>query len=234
MSCRAISIFYLLAQDTVTFPHYQFPQLQKLQTTMVNDTALQLEGAPSWLHKRTSTFNSGVSEETESLTGEYSDAGELDSPDECTRQSPSQPQQALKTAACSQNDLLIIGGSASALSCIINLTNTVAGTGMLGLPGAFAGSGFVVGTILLIVASLFSANGLRLLALSAEKVGISQEKPSSFYIIANAALPDFTLVIDFAVALKCFGVATGYFITVGGKQQEHTTRTETGQGLVVR
>ena len=188
---------------------------------MVNEAALQLDGAPPLLHRRTSTFKS-FSEETESLTGEYSDACEIDSSEEYTRQSPSQPQHELEmTAACSQNDLLMIGGSASALSCIINLTNTVAGTGMLGLPGAFAGSGFVVGTILLVVASLFSANGLRLLALSAEKVGISQEKPSSFYIIANAALPDFTLVIDFAVALKCFGVATGYFITVGGKQEHN-------------
>jgi hypothetical protein len=185
---------------------------------MMNDTALKLEGAPSLPYRRASTFDS-LSEETESLTGDYSDAVEIDSSDECMPQSPSQPpQHALKTAACSQNDLLMIGGSASALSCIINLTNTVAGTGMLGLPGAFAGSGFVVGTIMLVVASLFSANGLRLLALSAETVGISQETPSSFYIIANAALPDFTLVIDFAVALKCFGVATGYFITVGGKQ----------------
>jgi hypothetical protein len=113
----------------------------------------------------------------------------------------------------------MVGSSASALSCIINLTNTVAGTGMLGLPGAYAGSGWFVGTLLLFIASLFSANGLRLLALSAEKVGVSKEQPSSFYVIANAALPDFTLAIDLAVAFKCFGVATGYFITVGGTKE---------------
>ena len=102
------------------------------------------------------------------------------------------------------------------ISCVINLTNTVAGTGMLALPHAFAQSGFVVGSVMLIIAALFSANGLRLLTLSAEKVGIRPDRPSSFYVIASAAMPEFTLLIDVAVGLKCFGVATGYFITVGG------------------
>ena len=114
------------------------------------------------------------------------------------------------------NNLIWLGGSASLISCVINLTNTVAGTGMLALPHAFAKSGFVVGSILLIIAALFSANGLRLLTLSAEKVGIRPDRPASFYVIASAAMPEFTLLIDVAVGLKCFGVATGYFITVGG------------------
>ena len=121
------------------------------------------------------------------------------------------------SSSTSSSSLVMLGGSASLISCIINLTNTVAGTGLLALPHAFAKSGFVVGSFLLVIAALFSANGLRLLTLSAEKVGIRPDRPSSFYVIANAAMPEFTLLIDCAVALKCFGVATGYFITVGGK-----------------
>ena len=115
---------------------------------------------------------------------------------------------------------------ASIVSCIINLLNTVAGAGMLGLPGAYAGSGFFMGTVLLIVAAFFSTLGLHLLAVSATtaqarlrnsngNVNGNGQKPASFYTVATAAMPEFAIFIDGAVALKCFGVATGYFVTVG-------------------
>lgn len=133
------------------------------------------------------------------------------------------------------------GGQSSLSSCIINLLNTVAGAGMLGLPAAYAGSGYVGGTVIMLIASFFSANGLRLLCFSAETARIKflsnqintnnnsehnrrkaspsssstpVEYQASFYSVAQAALPEFTILIDFAVAIKCFGVATGYFITV--------------------
>lgn len=106
-------------------------------------------------------------------------------------------------------------GTASILSCTINLANTCIGTGMFGLPAAFASSGYALGSLLLMAACMFAANGLRLLTMSAEKVGIRSDRPASFYSIASAALPQFTVAIDFAVALKCFGVATSYLITVG-------------------
>lgn len=101
---------------------------------------------------------------------------------------------------------------ASSFSCIANLANTILGSGLLGLPGAFAGAGSLTGTILLLVASLGSANGLRLLSHCARKVGY--EEPTSFYSVANAAHPGSTKIIDFAVAIKCFGVATSYLIIV--------------------
>jgi amino acid permease len=106
---------------------------------------------------------------------------------------------------------------ASIASCIITLLNTVAGAGMLGLPGAYAGSGFFMGTVLLVVAAFFSALGLHLLAVSATTAQARQGdgKPASFYSVATAAMPEFAIFIDGAVALKCFGVATGYFVTVG-------------------
>ena len=53
---------------------------------------------------------------------------------------------------------------ASLLSCVFNLTNTVVGAGMLGLPAAFASSGLVLGAVFLLGFGCFSALGLRLLA----------------------------------------------------------------------
>lgn len=104
--------------------------------------------------------------------------------------------------------------SATIVSCVANLMNTIIGSGMLGLPGAFAGSGTVQGTFLLLLAAIFSFNGLRLMSASAIQVGITPNRPSSFYRVTNAAIPRFTFLIDLAVSIKCFGVATGYFITI--------------------
>eukprot|EP00588_Corethron_pennatum_P028995 CAMPEP_0194316166 /NCGR_PEP_ID=MMETSP0171-20130528/12981_1 /TAXON_ID=218684 /ORGANISM="Corethron pennatum, Strain L29A3" /LENGTH=457 /DNA_ID=CAMNT_0039072313 /DNA_START=218 /DNA_END=1588 /DNA_ORIENTATION=- len=82
---------------------------------------------------------------------------------------------------------------------------------MLGLPGAFVGTGWLGGILLLVVGATLSSHGLILLAKSATLSGL----PSSFYTVAHAAVPQYTVLIDAAVALKCFGVATGYLITVG-------------------
>ncbi len=101
-------------------------------------------------------------------------------------------------------------GKATLWSGFINLTNTIVGAGMLGLPGAFAGTGNIGGTILILLGASFSAHGLILLSKAAQRSGL----PSSFYSVARSAVPQYTILIDLAVALKCFGVATGYLITV--------------------
>ncbi|EED95740.1 amino acid/polyamine transporter, partial [Thalassiosira pseudonana CCMP1335] len=101
-------------------------------------------------------------------------------------------------------------GGASIASSVVNLTNTIVGAGMLGLPGAFGGTGYIGGLILIILAAGFSAHGLVLLSKCAQRTGL----PSSFYSVALAAVPRCTILIDLAVALKCFGVATGYLITI--------------------
>lgn len=100
---------------------------------------------------------------------------------------------------------------ASILSCFINLANTIVGSGMLGLPYAYSHTGWVLGTFLLIICGLASAFALHLLSLCALK----QPGPSSFYSIANEVMPSMTIVIDAAVAIKCFGVATSYLIVIG-------------------
>ena len=96
------------------------------------------------------------------------------------------------------------GGSTIA-SGVVNLTNTIVGAGMLGLPGAMGGTGWLSGIILMASAAVLSAHGLVLLS----KIACLTGRPSSFYSVALASVPRYTILIDAAVALKCFGVATG-------------------------
>lgn len=91
-------------------------------------------------------------------------------------------------------------GKSGTFSSVVNLANTVVGAGMLGLPHAFAECGSGVAILLLIFSAMGSAMGLHLLAVSQATVGVT---PSSFYTVANAALPSLTVLIDVAVALKC-------------------------------
>ena len=73
----------------------------------------------------------------------------------------------------------------SIASGVINLGNTIVGAGMLGLPGAFGGTGWLSGIIILILSATFSAHGLVLLSKSACITGI----PCSFYSVAMASVP---------------------------------------------
>jgi hypothetical protein len=75
----------------------------------------------------------------------------------------------------SSDDAKRYSGDSAMIACIANLSNTIMGAGMLGLPAAFAGAGNVMGCIILVVAACFSANGLYLLTLCAERVGITKE-----------------------------------------------------------
>jgi len=104
-------------------------------------------------------------------------------------------------------------GGASWLSCAVNLTNTIVGAGMLGLPKAFANCGSLLGAALLVVFAAASCFGLHLLSAAAKLA--SDGRPASFRSVATAAAPRFASLIDVAVAVKCFGVATSYLIVVG-------------------
>jgi amino acid permease len=101
-------------------------------------------------------------------------------------------------------------GDSSSWSCFFNLANTIVGAGMLGLPYAFAGSGWVVGTVMLVVCGLATIFALHLLSLCPAKVG----KPASFYTVAMKTMPSLTLVIEFFVAVMTFGVGVSYLVVV--------------------
>jgi len=84
---------------------------------------------------------------------------------------------------------------------------------MLGLPKAFENAGAVMGCILLIIFASLSGFGLYLLASSARLC--NRVDDASFRAVAEIASPRFSALIDAAVAIKCFGVATSYLIVVG-------------------
>lgn len=101
--------------------------------------------------------------------------------------------------------------SATIVSCFFNLCNTIVGSGMLGLPYAFSKTGWLLGTILSLLCAGFSCFALHCLALCA----LEHPSPTSFYSVAADVVPRFTFLIDIAVAVKCFGVATSYLIVMG-------------------
>ena len=101
---------------------------------------------------------------------------------------------------------------ASFASVTFVLLNTCLGSGILGLPGAFAKSGLIGGIVLLFVTGILSTFGVHLLAEAADRAG----RPASFYSVALAAAGSKAgVLIDVLVAINAFGVATSYLIVVG-------------------
>jgi amino acid permease len=97
------------------------------------------------------------------------------------------------------------------LSCYINLTSTILGAGMLGLPYAYANMGWILGTLLIIVCGIAATFALYFLAVCAKRTSL----PSSFYSVAKVAAPQWSFIIDAIIAVKCFGVATSYLVVIG-------------------
>ena len=69
----------------------------------------------------------------------------------------------------------------------------------------------MTGTILLVVCGSLSSFALHCLA----QCALREPHPSTFYSVAHSAMPKLTTLIDIAVAVKCFGVATSYLIVIG-------------------
>ena len=81
-------------------------------------------------------------------------------------------------------------------------------------------AGWVVGMVLMVLAAVGTWFGLHLLYKSQSTVGIA---PSSFYIVAQAAIPQITVVIDFIIALYTFGVGIAYLIVIGDNMPQVCT-----------
>lgn len=94
----------------------------------------------------------------------------------------------------------------------VNLTNSIIGSGILGLPYAFASAGWILGYILIVAAACSTTLSLHLLAICSTKV----TPPASFYRVTEATIPQFTFLVDAAVASMCFGVGVSYLIVIGG------------------
>lgn len=114
----------------------------------------------------------------------------------------------------------IILNDASFVSCYTNLTNTIIGSGVLGLPYAIANSGLILGVMLVLISSGLTIFSLHLLAICATKV----PPPASFYSVTEASVPHLTFMIDLAVAIQCFGVCSSYLIVIGGLMPDVMTQ----------
>jgi hypothetical protein len=96
-------------------------------------------------------------------------------------------------------------------SCSINLLKTILGAGMLAMPFAFASLGYIPGTVFVLVTAALAAFGLHLFIASSKYVG----RGATVNKLANLTYPSLTILFDFAIALKCFGVAISYLIVIG-------------------
>jgi len=94
----------------------------------------------------------------------------------------------------------------------LNLTNSIIGGGILALPYAFSGCGWVLGAFLIVGAGIATAFSLHLLTLCSLKV----PPPASFYKVTKASIPQYCFLVDAAVAFQTFGIAVAFLIIVGG------------------
>ena len=101
--------------------------------------------------------------------------------------------------------------TSTAFTSYMNLISTICGAGILGMPFAYAHTGYVLGSFLLFLLGMFSFIGLHLTAVCARMT----RRPVTFKSVADLASPHLAVVIDVAVAIQCFGVACAYLIVVG-------------------
>ncbi|KAG2232876.1 hypothetical protein INT48_004889 [Thamnidium elegans] len=97
-------------------------------------------------------------------------------------------------------------------SCVINLANTILGTGMLAMPSAMASVGILPGIILILFSALASGTGLYFLSSCASRI---EGRNASFFAISKLTWPKVAVLFDLAIAIKCFGVAVSYLIIIG-------------------
>ncbi|KAK4047503.1 Tricalbin-2 [Microbotryomycetes sp. JL221] len=110
-------------------------------------------------------------------------------------------------------------GTATMVSCVANLTNTIIGTGALAMyvsgammPHAFASGGLIPGVITVLFCGATSAFGLYCLSRCASK---APDRAASFAALSALTYPRLGRVFDLAIFLKCFGVSVSYLIVIG-------------------
>ncbi|CAO3650435.1 unnamed protein product [Mucor fragilis] len=102
--------------------------------------------------------------------------------------------------------------TASPFSCVINLANTILGTGMLAMPSAMASVGILPGIFMIAFSALASGTGLYFLTRCAAR---TEGRNASFFAISKLTWPKVAVLFDLAIAIKCFGVAVSYLIIIG-------------------
>ena len=100
---------------------------------------------------------------------------------------------------------------ASMAGCVLNLANTIMGTGILALPYALKGTGLVPGGCFLILAAGTGMLSLHFLSESARQVG----RPANFYSVSEAAYPGLSVAVDMVVVVNGFLACLGFLIVAG-------------------
>lgn len=102
---------------------------------------------------------------------------------------------------------------AGIVSSLINLLNTILGSGMLAMPAAIASLGLLPGLCVISICAFLSASGLYFLSKSAE--ALEGTEPASFTSISRITYPKLAVTFEVALAIKCFGVAISYLVIIG-------------------
>lgn len=122
-------------------------------------------------------------------------------------------------------------GRATIKSGTINLLNTIIGAGILAMPYGLSTNGLLFGCILIICSSLTSSFGLYLQNKVAKYTG--QRGSVSYFSLAQLTYPQFSIVFDSAISIKCFGVGISYLVVIGDLMPK-IVETLTGDSAAVK
>ncbi|QKX63489.1 uncharacterized protein TRUGW13939_10660 [Talaromyces rugulosus] len=106
----------------------------------------------------------------------------------------------------------VFQGSASWISSVINLVNTIVGAGVLAMPLAIAHMGIVLGVLVVIWSGIAAGFGLYLQSRCAQYL---DRGSASFFALSQITYPNAAVFFDAAIAIKCFGVGVSYLIIIG-------------------
>ncbi|KAI1001123.1 hypothetical protein K3495_g7077 [Podosphaera aphanis] len=110
------------------------------------------------------------------------------------------------------NNSWLVKERASSLSCVINLMNTIIGSGLLATPHALSQMGIAIGITVILWSGMTAAFGLYLQARCARYL---ERGTSSFFALSQITYPHAAVFFDAAIAIKCFGVGVSYLIIIG-------------------
>ncbi|WFC93779.1 hypothetical protein MBRA1_000402 [Malassezia brasiliensis] len=96
-----------------------------------------------------------------------------------------------------------VSGSATILSSISGLTNTIIGAGMLALPHAYATMGWLLGTVLVLLCAMVTNFGLHLVKLCEVRMEL---RPQSFYDMTSQVMPSAVWYFDATIFVKLLWV----------------------------
>lgn len=104
-------------------------------------------------------------------------------------------------------------GSTTVGSGTINLLNTIIGAGILAMPYGLRSNGLVFGAIVVCWLASTSMFGLYLQNKVAKYT--KQQGAVSYFSLAQLTYPQFSIVFDLAIVIKCFGVGVSYLVVIG-------------------